>query len=234
MNYWSSLGRAALIGLGILVLLVAGHELELHLGELERDLEQLGSWAPLGFIAAFTVLAPLWFSVDALCFIAGLLFPLLAGELYMMVATYISAASIFVLGRKWFKAKLSDWLQRQAKLSKLNAVLRRQLTFKLMFLLRLTPLPFALLSYAFATAPVRFWPYLSATSGIFLYNATLVYLGYTTKHLVGFAAGEKMAIQVPYPLLAFGLVLMLSIMVFVSKRADSILNGLNDGDSQSE
>lgn len=224
LNGQFSIARVLVILLAMVLLIVLGRELELHLGQLEQDLQALGVWAPLGFIGLFVVLVPLGFSVDALCFIGGLLFPLLSGELYMMLATYVSSAVIFGLGRSLFKRKLTHWLERQPKF---QAILSRQVTFKLMFLLRLTPLPFALLGYAFAAASVRFGPYLAATTGIFIYNGTLVYLGYTTKHLVGFAAGETLSVQVPYPLMALGLALLLAIMFYVGRRANLALKNLN-------
>lgn len=62
-----------------LVLLI-GHELELYLPDLEVLIQKLGAFAPLGFIMLFVVLTPLFISVDALCFAAGLLFPIGAGR----------------------------------------------------------------------------------------------------------------------------------------------------------
>ncbi|MCK9609032.1 MAG: VTT domain-containing protein [Methylomonas sp.] len=221
-----STGRMVSVVLGVVALVGLSRELELHLGELEQDIQALGVWAPLGFIGIFALLVPFWVSVDALCFAGGLLFPLLTGELCMVVATYVAATVIFVLGRSLFKGKFSHWLERQRKFAKLNTILTQQVSFKLMFLLRLTPLPFALLSYAFAAASVRFWPYLAATTGIFIYNGALVYLGYATKHLAGFAAGETLPVQMPYPLLAAGLFLTFLVMFYIARMAGRALNDM--------
>ena len=144
---------------GALVLIE--HELELHLPDIELWVQNLGLWAPLGFISLFVVLTPFFVSVDALCFAAGLLFSLGAGEFFIIISTYLAAAFIFVLGRYLFRQKVVSFIEKHKKIAVLNADLGNQ-TFKLMFLLRLTPLPFALLSYAFAVAQVRFWPYLMA------------------------------------------------------------------------
>lgn len=166
-----------------LVLLI-GHELELYLPDLEVWIQGMGAFAPLGFITLFVVLTPFFMSVDALCFAAGLLFPIGAGEFYIIIATYLAAAVIFYLGRYLLRDRVLTLLARHKHFSELDEVIKDN-EFKLMFLLRLIPLPFAMLSYAFSVTQVRFWPYLAATRGVLIYNISLVYFGYTAKHLSG-------------------------------------------------
>ena len=208
------------------ILIVIGHELELHLPAIEHWVESLGTWAPLGFIVLFVAATPFFVSVDALCFAAGLLFPIGSGEFYMIFSTYLAAALIFILGRYLFRQKVVDLMSKHPRLAALDAKLGDQ-AFKLMLLLRLTPLPFALLSYAFAVAPVRFLPYLLATSGILLYNMTLVYIGYTTKHIAGLVSGAAAQAPVSYPLLAAGLLFTLGILFYVSKLAGKALKEMH-------
>jgi uncharacterized membrane protein YdjX (TVP38/TMEM64 family) len=203
----------ALILVGVVLLI--GHELELHLPDLEAWIQELGAFAPLGFIFFFVILAPLFASIDTLCFAAGLLFPLGAGEFYIIIATYLAAALIFYLGRYLLRDRVVVFLAEHQRFSKLNAVINDN-EFKLMFLLRLTPLPFAMLSYALSVTQVRFWPYLAATSGILIYNGSLVYFGYTTKHLAGLISGVTPQSGVSYPLLALGLVISLTVLICVA------------------
>jgi uncharacterized membrane protein YdjX (TVP38/TMEM64 family) len=210
--------------IGVLILL--GHELELHLPNIEHWVQNLGPWAPLAFIGLFVVLTPFFISVDALCFAAGLLFPIIAGELYIIISTYLSAALIFVLSRYLFRQKVVDFIAKHKRFIALNAALGNQ-AFKLMFLLRLTPLPFAMLSYAFAVAPVGFRSYLMATSGILIYNLTLVYIGYTTKHIAGLVSGSSAQTTVSYPLLVTGLLFTLGVLFYVSKLAGKTLKDLH-------
>ncbi|MCK9396092.1 MAG: VTT domain-containing protein [Methylobacter sp.] len=209
---------------GILILI--GHELELHLPGIEHWIENLGPWAPLGFIGLFVALTPFFVSVDALCFAAGLLFPIGAGEFYIIISTYLAAALIFVLSRYLFRQKVVGFIAKHPKIAALEAVLGDQ-SFKLMLLLRLTPLPFAMLSYAFSVAPVGFWPYLTATSGILVYNSTLVYIGYTTKHIAGLVSGSSAQTAVSFPLLVAGLLFTLAVLFYVSKLAGKTLKELH-------
>ena len=208
------------------VILIIGHELKLYLPDLELWVEKLGIYAPLGFIAIFVVLTPFFVSVDTLCFAAGLLFSIGAAEFYMAIATYLAAAVIFLLGRYLLKDKVVTFIAKRKQLAALDTTISNQ-PFKLMFLLRLTPLPFAMLSYAFSVTQVRFWPYLAATSGILIYNTSLVYMGYTTKHLAGLVSGSAKQSGVSYPLLALGVVISLLVLYYVTKIAGETVNRMS-------
>lgn len=210
-----------LVGLALLI----GHELELYLPDLETWIQGLGALAPLAFIVFFVMLTPLFVSVDALCFAAGLLFPIGSGEIYVIIATYLAAALIFCLGRYLLRHRVLKLIVKHQRLYQLNAVLKNN-EFKLMFLLRLTPLPFALLSYALSVTEARFRPYLAATSGILIYNSSLVYFGYTTKHLAGLITGVAPPSSVSYPLLAAGLVISLVALIYVAKIAGNAVKQL--------
>lgn len=214
-----------IITFGALLIVLIGHELELHLPNIEHWIQNLGPLAPIGFIVLFVAITPFFVSVDVLCFAAGLLFSLGAGELYIIISTYLASAVIFLLGRSLLRKKIADFIAKHKKFAALDVLLGNQ-AFKLMFLLRLTPLPFALLSYAFAVSQVRFLPYLAATSGILIYNMTLVYLGYTTKHIAGLVSGHATS-HVSYPLLSAGLIFTLGIVFYISKLAHKTLQELH-------
>jgi uncharacterized membrane protein YdjX (TVP38/TMEM64 family) len=207
-------------------ILITGHELELYLPALELRIETLGAFAPLGFIAIFIVLTPFFVSVDTLCFGAGLLFSFGSGEFYVVISTYLASALIFFLGRYLIKDRVIAFISNHKHLAALDSAINNQ-PFKLMFLLRLTPLPFAMLSYALSVTQVKFWPYLAATSGILIYNSSLVYMGYTTKHLAGLISGSDKQSGVSYPLLVLGAVISLLVLFYVTKIAGETINRLS-------
>jgi uncharacterized membrane protein YdjX (TVP38/TMEM64 family) len=222
----SLFSRLTVILAVVAIILIIGHELKLYLPDLELWIQNLGAFAPLGFIMLFVVLTPVFVSVDTLCFAAGLLFSIGAAEFYMTIATYLAATLIFFLGRYSFKDRVVTFIAKHKQLAALDAAINSQ-PFKLMLLLRLTPLPFALLSYALAVTQVRFWPYLGATSGILIYNGSLVYIGYTAKHLAGLFSGSVQQSSISYPLLILGLLISLCVLIYVAKIAGETVKRLN-------
>lgn len=222
-----SLSRKLLAALAfVAIVLFIGYELELYLPDLEGWINGMGVFAPLGFILFFVVLAPIFVSIDALCFAAGVLFPIMTGELAVIIATYLSAAILFYLGRDLFRASVLTIIAGHQSLANLDKVISGENAFKLMFLLRLTPLPFAMLSYALSVTEVKFWPYLVATSGILVYNGTLVYLGYTAKHLTGLVKGAAQTGFVSHSMLVFGLFILFGVLIYVAKIAGDTLKQL--------
>jgi uncharacterized membrane protein YdjX (TVP38/TMEM64 family) len=210
----------------IVLVLLVGHELKLYLPDLEVWVEGMGAFAPMGYILLFVALSPVFVSIDALCFAAGVLFPLVTGELTVIAATYLSAALIFFLGRGLFRARVLNFIAGHKRFTIVDAISKSNEAFKLMFLLRLTPLPFAMFSYALSVTQVKFWPYLVATSGILIYNGSLVYLGYTTKHLTGLIGEAAHKSVISHSVLVFGLLILLVVLVYVAKLAGNALKEL--------
>jgi len=219
--------KLALVLVFIALALLTGHVLELYLPDLEVWIENMGVWGPLGFILLFAILAPVFVSVDALCFAAGLLFPVVTGELTVIIATYLSAAIMFYLGRDLFRERVLTLIGEHKRFSSLEKIISGDNAFKLMFLLRVTPLPFAMLNYALSVTNVKFRPYLAATTGILMYNGTLVYLGNTTRHLTGLLEEPARNNDVSYPILAVGLFILIAVLSTAAKIARDTLKELH-------
>ena len=177
-----SLQRLILIICFIIAMVISGYWLEHHITAIENWLAGLGHWAGIGYIVLFIVLTPFFFSVDILCIIAGALFGLSSAIGYVLVATILSAAVIFYIGRNLAQDKIQVIVQKHPKLTIFDQLIDKG-GFKIMFLLRLLPFPFAILSYVFSISRVQFLPYWLATTGIFLYNTIIVYFGYMAMHM---------------------------------------------------
>lgn len=162
--------------------IVIGYWLEHHITAIEQWLSEMGYWAGAGFVVLFVLLTPFFFSVDVLCIIAGALFTLTDGITYVLIATMVAAALIFYLGRYLAVDKARLIVLKHPKLAAYEQLIEKD-GFKGMFLLRLLPFPFALLSYVFSISRVSFFPYWLATIGIFPYNSILVYFGYMAAHI---------------------------------------------------
>ena len=176
------LQRIIVISTIIIALIVIGYWLEQHVATIEAWLADMGHWAGVGFIILFVVLTPFLFSVDVLCVIAGALFTLSSAIAYVLIATMLATAVIFYIGRHIAKDKVQMLLKKHPKLTMYERLIEEN-GINIMFLLRLLPLPFALMSYLFSITRVQFLPYCLATTGIFLYNSAIVYFGYIAMHM---------------------------------------------------
>lgn len=206
--------RLLVIAGGIIVLVLFAHWFELNITHVETWIKSLGALAPLAFILLFVGTTPFFLSVDAFCLAAGVLFPLIIGGFYIIISTYLAAAIIFILGRYFIQDKIKVLLTKHPKLKSIDTLLIDN-GLKIMFLLRLLPLPFALLSYAFSITQVKFKPYIISTSGILIYNLTLVYFGYTTKHIASIASSTQSATSINYPLLIAGAIVNLVVLAMI-------------------
>ena len=130
-----SLQRLILIVCFIIAMFISGYWLEQHVTAIENWLAGLGHWAGIGYIVLFIVLTPFFFSVDILCIIAGALFGLSSAIGYVLVATILSAAVIFYIGRNLAQDKIQTIVQKHPKLTIFDQLIDKG-GFKIMFLLR--------------------------------------------------------------------------------------------------
>jgi uncharacterized membrane protein YdjX (TVP38/TMEM64 family) len=218
--------RAIVITILVAALVVVGYWLEQHIAAIEAWIAGLGHWAGFGFIILFLVLTPVFFSVDAMCILAGALFTLPMAIGYVLLATMLSAAVMFYIGRHVAGDKVRILLRKRPKLSVVDEIIGEG-GFKIMYLLRLLPLPFALMSYVYSVSRIRFMPYWLATSGIFFYHAAITYFGFTAKHMSkqlsqgGDYAGPHGA------LLFAGILVAVIVMVIISRYAKAEIASLH-------
>jgi len=116
--------KLAIVLVFVGVVLLIGHELELYLPGLEVWIQGMGAFAPQCFIAVFVALTPFFVSADALCFAAGLLFPIGAGMFCLIIATYLASAFMFFLGRYLLRDKIRTYLAAHKRFAELNEVIK--------------------------------------------------------------------------------------------------------------
>lgn len=220
-------GRVVLLVGLIVVLVIGGYWLEHHIVRMEGWIESLGYWAGVGFILLFLVLTPLFFSVDALCLIAGAVFSLPAAFAYVLIATMLASALIFAIGRWIARENIQTFVAKNEKLRSIDRLLQHG-SFKILFLLRLLPIPFAPLSYAMSVSKTRFGPYWLATTGIFFYHLIITYFGYSAAHFSkqmiqgGQATGPSAA------MLAGGFILCIAVVFLILRVARSELAQISE------
>jgi uncharacterized membrane protein YdjX (TVP38/TMEM64 family) len=168
------------LGLGTVAFVAAAVLLREHFDQLEAWLTGLGGWAPLAFVMVHAVAVPCFIPVSLLGFLAGATFGFWVGTAVLVAGGLISAAIMFALARGLFPSRIRAYMAKRPRLARFVA-LAEQDAMRLMVLLRLSPLNFALVSYLLGASRVRFWPYMLA-SGLVLPSAALqAYVGRTAR-----------------------------------------------------
>ncbi len=217
-----SASRLLIVAILIVFLLMGGYWLEHHVVLIESWIQNLGHWAGLGFILLFLVLTPLFFSVDALCLIAGAVFSLTDAITYVLIATMLASALIFFIGRRMAREQIQTIVEKNARLRSVDRLLQHG-GFKILFLLRLLPIPFAPLGYAMSVSKNDFVPYWLATTGIFFYHLIITYFGYTAAHFSKQMVQEGQAGGPSTAMLVGGFIVCIAIVLLITRVAKAEL-----------
>ena len=212
----------------VLVLLVlAGKFVGAHIQQAEAWIAQQGIWAPLVYLLIYCLCVSIFVSVDLLSFAAGVIFGLWWGFLYAFIGTFLSGALIFFIAHHVDRDRIDRFVKQHPKLSKMDDATSKH-EFKIMFLLRLTPLPFAMLSYALAQTRVSFVAYVVACAGMFLTNFVSVYSGFLAGHMGKLTSGSERLSSLHYlgmfAMLLFSIVLTV-IIASVAHKATALQFG---------
>ncbi len=185
-----------------------------------RGIEQLLAalrepwWAPLAFVAAYTIAAALDFSGLVLTLVGGAVFGFWWGALLNLLGANLGASAAFwvarLLGREGLHALLGD------RLSGGLDRLAHQAGFAWLLRLRLIPIvPFNLLNFASGLTALPWRTYAAATA-IGVIPATLVYTFFADALLSGSReAGHRVFVRV---LIAGALLVLLSFVPTIARK----------------
>lgn len=206
------------VGIGAVILLglaVVGHFLGQYIPFMEQWIAHLGIFGPIVFVGIYSVLTAIFFPSNVLGLAAGAMFEFWHGIIVMAFATVAGSIVMFVVARWIMKKRVEKMLGAHPKLLAVDEAVSQE-GFKLMFLLRLSPIPFAPLSYVLGSSKVRFIPYLLASVGMFLSNISIVYYGYVAKHVMKLTGHTEDFPIGHYVGLFIGLVVAIGTTVYVS------------------
>ncbi len=183
------------IKLGILCLILIivflfGESLYDEWTYIKNWVESQGPWAPAIFILLITLLPVLSFPTDPLCFFGGALFGLAWGGVYTVIGLLLSASIMFFLAQRLLRNWLLQKVQDKPKLQHLDQLIQAG-GFTALVLLRILPLPFALLSYFLGLTGVRFREYFWAVFGTMGTVLLSVYYGSVASHVADLSKGES-------------------------------------------
>lgn len=180
---------AALILVGLLFLLFH-FVLEPVMPVMEDFMRQLGGWGPLLYILVFVIATSIFIPESIIAIAAGAIFGLWMGLVWVVVAGTIAAVFIFVIGRHFLRDRVEHMLDAHPKITAIDTAASHS-GFRLMVLLRLSPLNFTLLNYLLAISRAHFRPYLLACLGMFPGNFSTVYIGFAARHAANLATDVK-------------------------------------------
>lgn len=153
------------IFLGLIVAAIAlriSNVMELDPSNLQSTIQGYGAWAPLVFMAIYSIAPSLFLPGLPLTLAGGILFGPFWGVVYSLAGATMGACLAFLvsryLAREWVEEKLSSskWQQLEGKVEAHG--------WKVVAFTRLIPLfPFNLLNYAFGLTPIGFWAYAMTT-----------------------------------------------------------------------
>ena len=213
-------GWLGAIGLALLlaVLIWAGQLAGRHFGAVEDLITQLGHLGPVFFVVIYVVITPFGFPVSVLGFAAGAMFGVAAGSFILTVAALLAAAVIYPLGHRILRTRVLAYAAARPKLDAFVTLAVRDAA-KLMVLVRLSPLNFALASYLLSASGVRLRTYLAGTLLVLPSAALQAYLGYAARRLGRVAGGLDASSRVDDLLTLTGLIVGLILLTVIGNMA---------------
>jgi len=190
--------RATRLRVVIAILLLAAFLVGLRALPVERPLawltqqvQALGIWGPLAFVALYVVTTVFLLPATPVSLAAGAVFGTWQGGLVILVASLVSAAVSFFFSRYVAHDRVAATIHHYPKLEALWHALGEKEGWKIVVAVRLShALPFGLQNLLFGLSPIRFWPFLlasciAALPGSLLYG----YLGHLGAEALGAEEG---------------------------------------------
>lgn len=189
---------------------------------VETFLSQLGPVGWIVFIALYALAVTCYVPGSVLTLLGGVLFGPQLGVLVVLAGAFLGMAGNWFLTRWWLRPWAQRRLEGNPRLQRLEQVLSRDEGWKLVALLRLSPLfPFVLINLVCAlTSNLRFWPYMAASAtivpGTFLY----IYIGDTVRRGLTLEGGLE---QSQFVLRVIGVAATFAVVWLVGRTASRVL-----------
>ncbi|CAG8600571.1 14097_t:CDS:2 [Funneliformis mosseae] len=168
----------------IIVILLVVFRIQDHIKDYLELIEKHKKYGILIYLAIYTICIWLFLPGSLISIAAGFLFKpaILAGAI-IIVGDIFGAFGTFIFGRYVF----SDWVKAQIKKKPMFTALDSVITdegWKIVVMLRLTPIPFNLISYFFSVSSIDLFPFLWATAlGVLPGTFNAVWIGSLVKSL---------------------------------------------------
>ncbi len=185
--------------------------------------QSLGVWAPLAFVAGYTVVALLLMPAFLLTLAAGALWGFWWGLLLAMTGAVCGATCAFLGARSVLRGIVERYVMRHPRLVAIDRAVESE-GARLVLLLRLSPaVPFVLLNYVLGVSRISLRDHFVGLLGMIPTAAMYVYAGKVAGDLAALASGAAVPRGTVYYVLltlGFGATVLATVLVTrTAKRA---------------
>ena len=202
----------------VVALALFGPRLSHHLHDIAAWVMGLGPWGPPAFVVVFAAATSLFVPESLFGIAAGLVFGIPRGLLILAIASAVAAGLQLMLARTLLRPRVDRLIGARPMLGAVAQAVRRD-GWRLQFLVRMTPLNSAAVSYALGAGGVRTGPFFGALSGLLLHLFLEVYAGYTSRHVARMAGRTHAILQGHDAVVLGGILVSLVGVVMISNRA---------------
>lgn len=215
--------QRVLIGLLIVgAIIFASEAIRPYIPKAEAWIQAQGAWAPVVYILLLVLLTIVCFPQDVLWISAGLIFHLWPGFAYVIIGIYIGQSINFWLGRTLFHERVERYADKRPRMRAVNHAIRNEGT-KLLFMLRMAPIPASPCSYLMGATPMTFTQFLIANLGLFPASFASMYFGYAAMHAASKTTAPHHVFNTQDMVTFAGLALTIGLMAYIGHRARRVL-----------
>ena len=179
---------AVLAGIAVVVF-AFGRGFAARLPEFAAWVKGLGFWGPAAFVGGYAVAALVLAPAFLLTIMAGAIWGLLRGVLYVMIGATLGASLAFLAARYFVHPLVERYVRHHPRLAAIDRAVELE-GFRLVFLLRLSPVvSYVLLNYVLGVSRVRFKEYVAGSVGMLPTVIAYVYAGKIAGDVAAVAGG---------------------------------------------
>ncbi|MCY4172904.1 MAG: TVP38/TMEM64 family protein [Cyanobacteria bacterium MAG CAR3_bin_5] len=189
---------------------------------IETFLRDLGPVGWIVFIALYALAVTFYVPGSVLTLLGGALFGPRLGVLGVLAGAFLGMAGNWFLTRQWLRPWAQRKLEQNPRLQRVEQALSRDEGWKLVALLRLSPLfPFVLINLVCAlTSNLRFLPYMAASAAILPGTVLYIYIGDTVRQGLTLDGGLE---QGQFLLRILGVAATFAVVWVVGRTASRVL-----------
>ena len=182
--------------------------------ELQNWIKEFGIIAPIVFVLVYVIATIFMIPGSALTLIAGAIFGLWFGILYVVVGSNLGALAAYLLAKTKLREKFMKMTEGHPKFAALDKAIGEN-GFKMVLLTRLSPaFPFTLLNYFLGLTSVKTGAYMAANLlGMLPATFLFVYLGSLANVAVGSVSTWQLVMRI------VGLLATIGVVIYVTRMA---------------